>query len=143
MVLEGGVVGREGREAVLGARESVCEDGLEEMERNGKKRLTLFLPHAIGFGKEASVSDVHRGITNTRSVVSELHQNVASTRTIVADIRRSVVGSLGEADSKHRSVSFTRILFNEPTLIVAQTRRRLATSTTDRSSNGARLGITH
>jgi len=29
---------------------------LEETEREGRKRLTLFLTHAIGFGKEASVS---------------------------------------------------------------------------------------
>ena len=80
------------------------------------------------------VSDVHQGVINTHSVVSELHQNVASTRTIVADIHRAVVESLGEADSKYRSVSFACILFKEPTLTVAQTQKRLATSTTDRSS---------
>ena len=32
-------------------------NGLEETERNGKKRLTLFLTHAIGFGKEASAAE--------------------------------------------------------------------------------------
>ena len=32
-------------------------NGLEERDRKGRKRLTLFLTHGIGFGKEASTAE--------------------------------------------------------------------------------------
>ena len=75
-----------------------------------------------------TISDVHDGVTETRTVV-------ADTRAMVSEIHREMLGSQKGTDDQHRSVSDTRTTsITECTLTAAQTNTRSATPTTVRSN---------